>query len=691
MSHTEAQKRASRIARGLPPNKPRSKGHAKRSKGHSRAAFAQRSEKLDHPFIAWDGEGVTDANGKHRYTLFANSTGTYVEADSVGADAIFKLIMATAREHPGAVHVIFGGSYDITMWIREFERDDIARIIRNETKHTVITEVASRRYAIDYRPRKHFRLANFSGEEMFRQRGKKWELNTETRVTIWEVFGFFGSSFVKACESYGVSADLDAMQAMKLKRSTFRDDEREAIREYCLAECRALAQLMTKLHANLCGAGLFPTRWDGAGAVAAALLKRENVKAHIVPEPKHLIEPVACAFFGGRIELCRIGRAKRPIYNYDIASAYPAAAQHLPSMAGLWMRTQGTNLCNRGFTLSRIRWDFRGKEMPWYPLPFRNARDGTITFPNEGEGWYWGPELHAALAWAAKMEYAPGSVRVLDQWTLFPETSEPVRPFAFIPQLFEQRKIMKREGNGAQMAVKLALNSLYGKTAQQMGAEPGKPPPYYSLPWAGWITSATRARLVEAGMTDPHAVVAFATDGIYSLRPLPLKTGDDLGNWEGPSMSDDAVFVAAGIYWTKHGKEWNSRYRGFDREPMATPDFVLDAWARKERETKVPSTRFVTHKSALMSAMLWEAVASWRTIDRAFRIDGKSPKRERIPEMKKRGEYALGSRLVPCAPRGNWDFEARQGISAPYDTFRLAELDGTDEETFNQETEETWL
>lgn len=688
MPQTWQQKKASRIARGLPVNK-RSKGHAKRSKGHARTPFAQRD--LKHRFIAWDGEGITEENGSHRYTLFANSLGEYIEGNDLSAERIFKLILTTASANPGSVHVIFGGSYDITMWLRDFDRDTIARIVRNESKQRVIVETDTSRYAIDYRPRKHFKLARMAGENLFRKKGKKWELNTDNGVTIWEVFGFFQSSFVAACRSYGIATDLDAMQAMKEKRSTFTASEAESIRDYCLAECRALAALMERLQANLSGAELFPTRWDGAGAVAAALLKRENIKEHLAPEPKHLIEPVAQAFFGGRIELCKVGRANRRVYNYDIVSAYPAAAQHLPSMRGLWLNThRSIGQSPNQFSLSLIEWDFRDISAPWFPLPFRNARDGTITFPEEGAGWYWTPELAAARMWA-NAHGQSHRIIVRDQWTLFPQTGPTSQPFAFVPALFEKRKEMKRAGNGAQMALKLALNSLYGKLAQQIGATPGKPPPYYSLPWAGYITSATRARLVIAGLSDPSAIIAFATDGIYSTRPLPLTTGDALGAWEGPTICDDAVFVAAGIYWTANDSKWKARYRGFDKEPMAHPDFVLRAWARKERATTVPSTRFVTFKSALESEKLWAAAATWRTIDRAFRIDGASPKREGARRLTKRGEYALGSRLVPLEPAGNPSWEERQGISAPYDTFRLSEIDGTDENTYDWETEETWL
>jgi hypothetical protein len=514
-------------------------------------------------------------------------------------------------------------------------------------------------------------------------RGGKWQVNYSARITVWDAFGFFQTSFVKACESYGVSV-WSEMQKFKDSRSTFSDDSALEIREYCFQECEQLARLMEVLQGYLHEAGLYPKRWDGAGAVAAALLHREGVKAHIVPEPTYLIIPVASAFFGGRIEVCKVGRAKRAVYNYDIASAYPAAAQDLPTLHGRWISDKYPRDA-QSFTLSFVEWDFPDGE-PWYPLPFRDARDGTIVFGNKGRGWFWQPEFLAAREWAKLRGYGDG-IRRGKTFTFIPDSG--VKPFGFIPHLSAKRQEYKRAGNGAEKALKLALNSLYGKTAQQVGAREGKPPPYFSLPWAGWITSATRARLVRAAMTDPSAIVAFATDGLYTTRPLPMETAKgELGAWEPPTRSEDAVFVAAGVYWTKENGEWKARYRGFDKAGMMTPDGVLAAWRVGATSMGIPSTRFVTHKGALRSKILWNAVCTWRTINRTLDLSGKSPKRSGVVSTRK-GEHAMHLRLVPLPPRTFLAYEERQGESAPYETFRLAEVDGTDEVIYEQEWEES--
>jgi hypothetical protein len=60
-----------------------------------------------------------------------------------------------------------------------------------------------------------------------------------------------------------------------------------------------------------------------------------------------------------------------------------------------------------------------------------------------------------------------------------------------------------------EMAIKLSINSLYGKTVQCVGGTEYEPPscacPYYGSA----ITANCRARLLEAALLDPYAIVGF--------------------------------------------------------------------------------------------------------------------------------------------------------------------------------------
>ena len=121
---------------------------------------------------------------------------------------------------------------------------------------------------------------------------------------------------------------------------------------------------------------------------------------------------------------------------------------------------------------------------------------------------------------------------------------------------------------------KLPPNSIYGKMAQRVGGSetkdgwkaPSTANPYY----AAAITANCRRRLVQAGLLDPHAVVAFMTDGIVTTRrleglPNVVNEGDEskLGDWEYAPVQG-GTFLHAGVYsMRKAGKEL-TKTRGVD-------------------------------------------------------------------------------------------------------------------------------
>ena len=146
---------------------------------------------------------------------------------------------------------------------------------------------------------------------------------------------------------------------------------------------------------------------------------------------------------------------------------------------------------------------------------------------------------------------------------------DPVYPFAFIRDMYNQRRAIKDEAqrtkiyNPMEIVIKLVINSIYGKLAQFVG-EQGKVPKTANPYYAGAITAYGRRRLCEAALVDPHSVVFFATDGILSTRPLHRFDGGlssvkfegrdaiSLGDWEFANC-DGGLFVGSGIYiYWKH-------------------------------------------------------------------------------------------------------------------------------------------
>jgi hypothetical protein len=230
--------------------------------------------------------------------------------------------------------------------------------------------------------------------------------------------------------------------------------------------------------------------------------------------------------------------------------------------------------------------EVKGKPYPWYPLFYRcNGTGfrvkGTILYPEQGRGRYFRDELLQAIAWCETFPEAVIQFDFKGAMEFFPVLKNPndptsyERPFAFVQELFDTRSRIVAETkalgkvwtanaeakcgpcpadkagaadwidraetlrgtkpyNILEKALKLILNSLYGKTAQSIGSE-GELAKATNPFYAGAITAGTRARLIQAGLHGPHQVIFFATDGIMSIGPLEgLETVETkvLGEWE---------------------------------------------------------------------------------------------------------------------------------------------------------------
>jgi hypothetical protein len=217
-----------------------------------------------------------------------------------------------------------------------------------------------------------------------------------------------------------------------------------------------------------------------------------------------------------------------------------------------------------------------------HPFPYRDKQN-RVFYPPVVEGWYWGVEVKAAA------ELFSNAIHIYEGW-VYEQEEVHESPFAFVVPLYEQRARWKAEGNGAQLAAKLALNSLYGKLAQRVGwnKETKQPPRWHQLEYAGYITATCRAMIYRAMMQAPADIIAVETDGIYSRVPLKLDEGTELGQWEAETF-DEIIYVQSGVYWTvknntslcgKYATVNKAKVRGFGsgsfsyRDAVAVVDYL---------------------------------------------------------------------------------------------------------------------
>lgn len=526
-------------------------------------------------FVGIDGEG--HGRSDHRYVMLAasNESGSMswmIEAPEGGrltTEQCLNFLLSLPANHTKFFAYAF--NYDLTKILTDLDDASLYLLFRPELR------------------------ARKAGEKGFGPKPVKWRgyhLNLQgtrfsvkrdgKRIVVWDLFKFFATKFVTAIKDWKVgSPELwERMAAMKEKRGEFDKvfaEDVASVRNYCLEECRCMAELARKLVEAHEAAKLKLTAFYGAGSSGAAMLNKMGIRDKIVPTPDEMMRPVACAFSGGRFEQSVIGTVEGLIYNRDISSAYPYHATFLPCLLhARWTRTKRRkNLERRRAALVRYRLGRNPGFTAWGPFPFRDAK-GNISYPIEsGGGWVWLEEYLAG-------ERIFPHVQFVEAWVY--DSDCDCQPFKDIPQYYLHRLKIGKEGPG--IVIKLGVNSVYGKLAQSLGN-----PVFNSWIWAGMITSGCRAQVLDmlALHKDHSNLLAVATDGIFTLEqieaPIPRDTGTyeaidngklkPLGGWEEKRHEKGMFFARPGVCFPLHPTEdelKEVRARGLGKRVL------LEAW-----------------------------------------------------------------------------------------------------------------
>jgi len=536
--------------------------------------------------VGLDGEGL--GRDPHRYTLLAWSDGSgkrkaFIErSGGLSTKACLDFLTSMPEDvKPFGFYL----QYDWTMMLHDLPNEDIFRLFRPSIRKLPKEDGGGFSYVCW----QDFALHYLAGMMRIRK-------GQHQAITVWDVGRFYQCTFQQALKNWDVGSERERrrIDGMKLRRSSFSKNDRKQIREYCLTECRLLAQMVKKLNEAHEQAGLKLRSWHGPGSTAGVALKRWGIGKKRGELPIAVEHAVRCAFFGGRFEHSLQGIVEGPIYGRDIVSAYPAQCVDLPCLEhARWEKTQKEGKAIRAehaLVLYSLRDPARRKRSRrrWGPLPCR-LRDGTILFPHSGAtGWVWRTEYLAAQAWS--------QVQFKEAWLLQSDCG--CQPFRDVARLFAERNRVGRK-TGVGLTLKLAINSIYGKLAQSVGS-----PPFRSQAWAGMITSGTRAQLLGPIAKHDDAILGVATDGIYSREKIDVPCGDALGEWE-PSEYEKITLVRPGIYWT----ESSVRARGIGRGNLSANQKTIElALERGDKGVELPpidqfggalSTVYMTSKGEL--------------------------------------------------------------------------------------------
>ena len=280
------------------------------------------------------------------------------------------------------------------------------------------------------------------------------------------------------------------------------------------------------------------------------------------------------AYHGGIFETVQRGLFEEPIYDYDINSAYPA------SMAGFDHWGNGS--------FQEVETPSDGVRFGWYGAEF-NCK--WIPYPDDKDPYFidyrlldHSEEQLTDVVTNNRILYPTGKrVQVITRVELefmlkhgfkvnvfagvewVKNSDKYLNPFAWIPEKYTARQEIKKANKDdmRQYALKILLNSTYGKTAQSKF--PGEMTNYF---YASYITAETRIKIAEVALKHEKNVIDIATDGICLNCPCPELdiSEDNLGEWK-ESIYSSALFVGSGIrqmFYEKPDKKGNT-YETFAR------------------------------------------------------------------------------------------------------------------------------
>lgn len=186
------------------------------------------------------------------------------------------------------------------------------------------------------------------------------------------------------------------------------------------------------------------------------LYKRKYLDTTILQPFKFVINEMRKGYYGGRTEVFKCGLVKN-LYYYDFNSMYPSVmCEEYPNPNFLQLKNNPSIdiLKYEGLSLCEIEHE-NNLDIPF--LPFKD-KEGKLLFPvGKFKGWYSHNELRYSLELGYKIKLIKSYYYLKNFY-----------PFkSFVENLYPLRIKYKLENNKMEYAIKILLNSLYGKFAQR--------------------------------------------------------------------------------------------------------------------------------------------------------------------------------------------------------------------------------
>lgn len=598
------------------------------------------SRMRDDPFVGVDGEGRNVSATNHAYFLLR-----------VGGQSIFppggRVRLTTEQclslldtQRRDAIHIIYYGNYDFTKILTDVDSPSLAKLInpalrRRKEGNGRTYPIVWRGYEIDMLAGRMLSIRKRIDSYVDDDGKTRWNKTPEMKV--FDVGPFFQCPFIDAIKKWkiGDKDEWESIEAGKRARARFAEYSDEWVDEYNALEIKLLQELMEKFRSACLSptVNLVPANWFGPGQLAEAMFRKYQVPrtkdVPILSDERYveLLRFARAAYYGGRTEAMAIGNTARPVKQYDINSAYPYAMLTVPCLIhGEWTYreyAEGATTADIDGDLALCYGTFSPNEYRtlWFGLPWRRS-DGSILYPGWGRGWYWAHEINASI----HQNFSVDSAWIYRRRCV-------CQPLSFVREVYAERKALGK--NDAGTVLKLALNSLYGKSVQSVGN------PRYSNPiWGSYITSICRTMIQDfihgskwcsrhpenITLSDPETarilkkhpswikhircgvdILMVATDGVatWNLDRDDIQLGEQLGEWSVETHDSGMFIVQPGVYY--RGNQKPPKARGVSISELAAKEYefregfanILRTGRMASGNVNVPDRLFVGIRLAL--------------------------------------------------------------------------------------------
>jgi hypothetical protein len=383
---------------------------------------------------------------------------------------------------------------------------------------------------------------------------------------------------------------------MKEKRGIFSlyyySRHKNEVRKYCISDCiltKELAENWIKIFYDVFG--FYPANWISSGYLAEKVLINNNIPIPLFNEtPYEVQESARHTFYGGRFELVVRGDIGE-CYLYDINSAYPFALTTIPDITnGKWIYSKKINpKAKLGFFF--ILADV-APTVKIAPFPFVK-KNRTICYPCGKFRTYVTLDELKMVENDHRIKY-----KILESYQFIPNKNCNYPFKKFIEEQYDRRMKLRNEKNQLERAIKIILNSIYGKTAQKTNRMMGN---LFNPVIASSITGFARSQLYRFMREHnlENDVVAFATDSIAVRTKIPNLHSEKLGEMKLDKEGNDVIFLSNGFY--RFNGVWKKRGIGYDNEKRQEIEH-LDSKIDKDGNfyIKVKSTKTTHIKSGIL-------------------------------------------------------------------------------------------